>query len=70
MITRLDPDAVAAVEAEGAAEEADRCGRFLVWEHLGVGEAAVVVDSDVDVLPADCSPLAGRVGASVCCGRR
>src|SRR5581483_8911801 len=46
---RLDPDAVATVEGDSAPEEADRGGRFLVCEHFGVGEAAVVVDSDVDV---------------------
>ena len=33
-------------------EESDRRCRFLVGEHLGVGQAAVVVDGDVDVLPA------------------
>jgi hypothetical protein len=48
----LDGDAVAAVERERAAEEADSGGCFLVCEDLGVGEAAVVVDGDVDVLPA------------------
>src|ERR671918_843841 len=47
----LDP--VAAVEGERSSEEADCRPRLLVREHLGVGEAAVVVDGDVDVLPAD-----------------
>ena len=58
----LDLDAVAAVEGDGAAEEADRCGRLLVGEHFGVGEAAVVVDGDVDVLPADRAAHACRPG--------
>ena len=49
----LDADAVAAVEGDGAAEEADRGCGFLVGEDLGVGEPAVVVDGDVDVLLAD-----------------
>ena len=49
----FDLDAVTAVVGDGAAEEADRGGRFLVGEHLDVGEPAVVVDADVDVLPAD-----------------
>jgi hypothetical protein len=49
----FDVDAVAAVVGDGALEEADRGGGFLVCEDLGVGEAAVVVDGDVDVLPAD-----------------
>src|SRR5262245_19079443 len=44
-------DAVAAVEGDCTAKEAD-CGRcFLVAEDLGVGETAVVVDRDVDELP-------------------
>ena len=49
----FDFDAVAGKEGECAAEEADRGGGFFVGEDLGVGEAAVVVDCDVDVLPAD-----------------
>ena len=47
---------------------------FLVGEHLGVGEAAVVVDGDVDVLPADgAAAAAGCVGVAAGCsagGRR
>ena len=61
-------DAVAAVEGEGAAEEADGGRGFLVGEHLGVGEAAVVVDGDVDVLPADVPrSLAVAVGVAWRC---
>jgi hypothetical protein len=48
----LDLDAVAGKEGEGAAEEPDRGGCLFVGEDLGVGEAAVVVDGDVDELPA------------------
>ena len=48
----LDLDAVAPVEGDCAAEEADGGGGLLVGEDFGVGEAAVVVDRDVDVLPA------------------
>lgn len=59
----LDLDPVAAVEADGAAEEAGRSRRFLIRQHLGVGEAAVVVDGDVHVLPAERAPhLASLVG--------
>jgi hypothetical protein len=60
----LDSDAAAAVEGDCAAEEADRGCRLLVREHLGVGEAAVVVDADVDVFEADVvAALALEVGA-------
>jgi hypothetical protein len=55
-------DAVAGEERERAFEEADRCRRFLVWEDFGVGEAAVVVDRDVDELPAD-SQMASAANA-------
>src|SRR3990172_227091 len=59
----LDLDPVAAVEADGAAEEAGRGRRLLIGQHLRVGEAAVVVDGDVHVLPADRAPrLASLVG--------
>ena len=61
----FDPDAVASEEAKGADEEARHGGRFLVREHLGVGESAVVVDGDVDVLPSDLSVLLpGCIGDS------
>ena len=48
----LDLDAVSVVVGDGATEEAGSGRGFLVGEDLGVGEAAVVVDGDVDVLPA------------------
>ncbi len=48
----FDADAVAAIEVNGATEEADRGRGLLVGEDLGESEAAVVVDRDVDVFPA------------------
>ena len=54
----LDPDPVAGVESGGATQEADRRRRLLIGQHLGVGEAAVVVDRDVHELPADRQPAA------------
>jgi hypothetical protein len=60
----FDGDAVAAIEGDRATEEAD-CGRcFLVAKDLGVGEAAVVVDRDVDVLPAFLALVASVVAAA------
>jgi hypothetical protein len=50
---RLDADAVAPVEGNGPAQEADGRARLLVRQHLGVGEPAVVVDCDVHELVAD-----------------
>jgi hypothetical protein len=55
---------VAAIEGDGACEEAGRRDRFLVSEDLGVGEAAVVVDGDVDVLPAFVVLVASIVAAA------
>src|SRR6266480_1345638 len=49
----LDPDPSASVEGDRALQEADRRGRPFVGQHLRVGESAVVVDADVDVLVAD-----------------
>ncbi len=61
----LNGDAVAGEEGERSAEEADcGCG-LLVGEDLGVGEAAVVVDGDVDVVPAcGAAVVAVRVAAA------
>src|SRR5688572_19744847 len=59
----LDADAVAAEEGNGAAEEADRGCCLFVCQHLGVREAAEVVDGDVHVLVADrVAPVALAVG--------
>jgi hypothetical protein len=60
----LDLDAAAAVERDRPLQKRDRGRCFLVLEDFGVREAAVVVDADVDVLPADgLASLAARVGA-------
>ena len=59
----LDIDAVAAVKRDRALQKRDRGRCFLIAEDFGVGEAAVVVDADVDELPADgVAALAGCVG--------
>jgi len=61
----LDLDPVAGEEDERAVEEADRGRRLLVGEYFRVGEAAVVVDGDVDELATDRAPVAaGRVAAA------
>src|SRR5512132_3761126 len=49
----LDLDPVPSVVGDGPAQEGDCGDGLLVAEHLRVGEAAVVVDRDVHVLPAD-----------------
>src|SRR5436190_8020692 len=54
----LDPDAVAAEEANGAAEERDSGLGLLVAQDLDVGQARCVVDGDVHVFPADESAVA------------
>jgi hypothetical protein len=52
---------------DGAAQESDGRGRFLVLENLDVGQAGGVVDRDVDVLSADLfAPDAISVGAAAC----
>jgi hypothetical protein len=60
----LDRDLVPRVEAPRPAEEAGRRLRRLVGQLLDVGEPAVVVDRDVDAVPADAlvpaRPVAGR----------
>jgi hypothetical protein len=48
----LDLDPVAAVEGNRTGEEAGRCRGRLILEDFGVGKSAVVVDGDVDELPA------------------
>jgi hypothetical protein len=61
----LDLDAVSREEGKCAAQEASRCCRAFVGEHLGVSESAVVIDGDVDVLPADqAASAAGAVVAA------
>ena len=67
-MTRFDGDAVALVERDGAAQERDRGGGFLVGEHLGVGQAGGVIDRDVNGVPAPSS--AATPAASVARGPR
>jgi len=45
-------DAVLSVEGDGVAQESDGSCSGLVGEHAGEGEAGVVVDGDVEGLPA------------------
>ena len=51
---------MAAVEGDCAAEEASRGQRTFIVEDFDVGEPRVVVDSDVDELPAGDAALAAR----------
>jgi hypothetical protein len=48
----LDGDPVARIEVPGSLEEARRGRRCFIGELLGVGEPAVVVDREVDPVPA------------------
>src|SRR6266566_2661152 len=48
----FDGDAAVAVPAEGAAEEGDAIGGALARQQLCVGQARVVIDREVQVLPA------------------
>jgi hypothetical protein len=61
----LDADAVAGEEVDRPPEEAGRRDCLLVDQHLGVGEAAVVVDRDVDELPAGVADAAAIGGVGV-----
>ena len=45
-------DAVLGVEGEGGAQEGDSGWGLLVGQHAGEGEAGVIVDGDVQSLPA------------------
>jgi len=49
----LDRDPVAGIEAPGPAEEVGRRHWALVGQLLGIGEPAMVVDREVDPVPAD-----------------
>jgi hypothetical protein len=59
----LDPDAVAAEEAQGVDEEGEAGAALLVGVDLGIGQPGVVVDGQVQVLPADAAArtLAGAI---------
>jgi len=48
-----DGDAEAVVVGEGGVEEGDRALLLLVGHDLAEGNAGVVVDADVQILPAD-----------------
>jgi hypothetical protein len=66
----LNLDAVSVIEVDCALEEANRCLRFLIGQHLGVRHPAVVVDRDMDELPADgVADPAGSVGVLGVVGR-
>src|SRR2546429_4523499 len=47
-----DGDAVLGVEGDGGAQEGDGGFALLVGQHAGEGEAGVIVDGDVQSLPA------------------
>ena len=47
-----DGDAVLGVEGDGGVQEGDSGWALLVGQHAGEGEAGVIVDSDVQSLPA------------------
>src|SRR3982751_628348 len=67
----FDGDPVAPVEGDGAAKGGSRGRGLLIGQHLGVGEAAVVVDSDVHELVADgtsLQPVLVREGSVVVLG--
>jgi hypothetical protein len=49
----LDQDALLPIPGEGALEEADAGLGILARQQLGIGQPRVVVDRDVQVLPAD-----------------
>jgi|SRR5271157_2348200 len=48
----FDADAMSAVETPGASQEVGRGSRRLVGQLLGIGKATVVVDRDVNAVPA------------------
>src|SRR5215210_1059336 len=58
----LDADALVSVPGDGSLEEADAGRGVLAREELGVGEARVVVDCHLQVLPADTPVLARATG--------
>jgi dihydrofolate reductase len=66
----LDADSPAANEADGAATEAGRGRPLLVGEHLGLGEPGRVLDSDVDVPPADPARPGAPVGVDAVADER
>src|ERR671924_540199 len=63
----LDDDPVASVEDDRALEETRGGACLLVFEDLGVGETAVVVDGDVDVLPTRTALQPPLIAAALAC---
>src|SRR5215207_3730663 len=59
----LDDDTSLCVPTDGPAQEGDAVGRALAREQLRVGEARVVVDCQVQVLPAGVTTAVADVGA-------
>ncbi len=47
-----DPDAEMGEIGHGLLQETSRRGCFFVWQHGGEGDAGVVVDGDIQELPA------------------
>jgi hypothetical protein len=56
---------VAGEELQRAAQKADRGRALLVGEDLGVGQPAVVIDADVDALPAGVADAAAVWGVGL-----
>ena len=51
-VDALGFDAVAVEEGEGGMQESDGTARGLIWEELSESEAGMIVDGDVEILPA------------------
>ena len=56
---------MAGEELQRAAQKADRGRALLVGEDLGVGQPAVVIDADVDALPAGVADAAAVWGVGL-----
>jgi hypothetical protein len=54
-------------EGDCATQEGDDCYRLLVGQDFGVGEAAVVVDGDVHVLPTELAAAAAAAAVVLAC---
>ena len=66
----LDVDAVCGVEGEGLMEGGEGAGDFFVGEQAGEGEAAVIVDGDVEGLDAGAWIAMGAVAGGADTGAR
>jgi hypothetical protein len=58
----LGLDAAPAKPRQGPAQEPNDGGRSLVGQHLGIGQARTVIDTDVDKLPADPAGALAPIG--------